>query len=378
MPAYHQMGNDSRNLLGAVPSYSGAILSPVNECESDVTAMVKQHRSESFEFIFDPQLYFPRRSDRGQLSTWSYFPQDFDTADMSSLAWWDGILNELAATAERIGANTLCAPAALGGSTLTNDYYETMRTIGDQLVGVAAAAGVRVLQTVAVRLADLSTPGRALEIASIVSNTKSSGIYLVLLSEVKPRDELRDDSELKGAMKLIRVLEDAGLPVLVGCSSSDVVLWKVAGATSCATGKFANLRRFTPGRFNEQEKGGSQVAYWFEESLLAFIRENDIPRIRAHGMGGGGDNPFAAQILEQHANEPGKPWVGLGWRQYMWWFANIEKRLAAGTVAARDLILAAEANWTKLEENDVFLDERANTGGWLRPWLQSVVEFNKE
>ncbi|MGO9709880.1 MAG: hypothetical protein ACLQBL_13515, partial [Polyangiaceae bacterium] len=54
-----------------------------------------------FEFIFDPQLYFPRRADRGQLATWSYFPKDFDTADMSSEAWWTAILGVLAGSVRR-------------------------------------------------------------------------------------------------------------------------------------------------------------------------------------------------------------------------------------------------------------------------------------
>ena len=105
MPAYHQMGHDSQNLLGEVPGFRGAIISPVNETEADVEAMVNAHASEAFEFVFDPQLYFPRRGDRGQLGTWSYFPRDFDTADMTSEAWWAGTLDAIATTAARVGAS---------------------------------------------------------------------------------------------------------------------------------------------------------------------------------------------------------------------------------------------------------------------------------
>jgi hypothetical protein len=125
-------------------------------------------------------------------------------------------------------------------------------------------------------------------------------------------------------MRLIRALESSRLPVLVACSSSDVVLWKAAGATSCATGKFANLRRFTVGRFSDQDEGGRQVAYWFEEPLLAFIRASDLARVQPHGMGQAGSNPAAQQILAQIAAEPEKAWVALGWRQYMHWFADVE------------------------------------------------------
>ena len=252
-----------------------------------------------------------------------------------------------------------------------------MRGLADRLVDVSADQGLRVLETVIAPLNDLAAPNRALEIASIVSSAKAAGIYLVFLSDVKPRAELHDVDQLKGAMRLIHLLEASDLHVLVGCCSSDVLLWKAAGATSCATGKFANLRRFTPGRFNEQEEGGRQVAYWFEEALLAFLRASDIPRVQARGLATATTNPFGAAILSQLATDPAKAWVGVGWRQYMHWFAEVEQRLAAGSATARALVRAAEQNWQTLEDNDDFMEERTNDGSWLRPWLRAVVEFNR-
>jgi hypothetical protein len=51
--------------------------------------------------------------------------------------------------------------------------------------------------------------------------------------------------------------------------------------------------------------------------------------------------------------------------------------LTSGSATTRALILAAEENWETLVRNDVFMEERANKGLWLRPWLRAVVEFNK-
>jgi hypothetical protein len=121
----------------------------------------------------------------------------------------------------------------------------------------------------------------------------------------------------------------------------------------------------------------TRLAYWFEETLLSFLRGSDIPRVQVHGLATATTNPFGSEILSLVASATGKPWVGLGWRQYMHWFADIEGRLASGAVSARDLIRAAEKNWQTLEENDVFMEERTNDGSWLRPWLRAVVEFNK-
>jgi len=376
MSAYHQMGHDSQNLLGEVSGYRGAIVSPVNETESDALAMIAEHGSDTFEFILDPQLYFPQRGDRGQLSSWNYFPSDFDTADMSSAAWWRPICEKLAATGVRLDAKAICSPALYSEAALTNEYYEAMRGHASTLVATIPSGGPRVLQTVLVRLADLTERKRVQEIASVVSSTKAEGVYLVFLSDVKPRLEIRNEEQLKGAMRLIAALEKSSLPVLVGCCSTDVVLWKAAGATSCATGKFANLRRFTPGRFGDSEDGGKNMAYWLEDALIAFIRGSDIARIQPHGMGAPGDNPFCAKILAQFASDPGKPWVGLGWRQYMAWFANMEHRLSMDPTQAKALIRAAEKRWATLEGEDVFMEEKHNDGEWLRPWLRAVVEFS--
>jgi hypothetical protein len=251
-----------------------------------------------------------------------------------------------------------------------------MREHADRLV-TKVGKKIRTLQTCLVKLEELEDTNRVLELASLVSHTKSAGIYLVLLSDTKPRDELRGIEQLKGAMRFISEIESAGLPVLVACSSSDVVLWKAAGASSCATGKFANLRRFTTGRFSDPDEGGRLVAYWFEEALLAFIRASDLARIQPHGLGSAGANPFGQEILAQLATEPEKAWVAFGWRQYMHWFADVEKRLASGKATARNLIRTAEKNWQVLEESDVFMEERSNDGSWLRPWLRAVVEFKK-
>jgi hypothetical protein len=61
----------------------------------------------------------------------------------------------------------------------------------------------------------------------------------------------------------------------------------------------------------------------------------------------------------------------------MHWFADAEARLTSSAASSRQLVRNAEQNWQTLENNDVFMEERTNDGGWLRPWLRAIVEFNK-
>jgi hypothetical protein len=232
------------------------------------------------------------------------------------------------------------------------------------------------LQTVIVRLQELAAPARAREIASIISRTEADGVYLVVVSDIEPRRELDATEELKGVIRLISGVEGSGLPVIVGFCSTDMVLWKAAGATSCATGKFFNLRRFTRSRFDEPSGGGGQLPYWMEEATMGFLREADVLRLRDRGSlsDASRGNPFGQAILTQFENEPSKPWVALGWRQFMWQFCSLEGRIADGTVDVDQLLTEAQALWLKLEDDRFLMEEPRNTGFWIRPWQRAIRE----
>lgn len=385
MPAYHQMGHDSENLLleSGLEAFRGMVASPVNYSESDMSRQIAGVRAvagrRDFDVVFDPQLYFPR-TERGCLRDWPYFPTDVDTGDRDSDVWWEPLVTSLASTVGGMSVNAICSPAEVPRA-FPDAYFERTIRVGSMLAEALRGSAVRPIQTVIVGLAELSTPRRALEVASTVSSTKCSGVYLVLIGSTEPRRELAHVEELKGAMRLIHALErEAELPVLVGYCSTDVVLWKAAGATSVATGKFFNLRRFTLSRFEEPGGGGGQLPYWAEESLLSFLRESDITRVQGEQLlsPASVSNPFGQRILQQLSQEPGKAWLALGWRQYMHWFADVEGRIGEGSSDVRTMLRDAENNWRQLEDADVLMEEQRNDGTWLRSWRRALAEYHKD
>jgi len=181
-------------------------------------------------------------------------------------------------------------------------------------------------------------------------------------------------------MHLISSLEKSGLPLIVGFSSTDLILWKAAGATACATGKFFNLRRFTSSRFEEPSAGGGQLPYWFEESLLAFLRESDLLRVRKVGMlsKASHENPYSKRIIKQFDSNPGQAWLGLSWRQYLYAFSDIEKRIREGEFNVNDVLKNAEKSWLMLEEKGILMEEMRNNGEWVRIWHRAINEFQQE
>lgn len=209
--------------------------------------------------------------------------------------------------------------------------------------------------------------------------------YIAVEADIEPRRELADAANLLGLMALVSALEKSGCKTLVSHCSSDMILMKAAGASSCASGKFFNLRRFTRSRFDEQQEGGGgQLPYWFEHHLLGFLREADIARLRRDGLGdflGGGDsgNVFGEQMFDQFSNDPGKPWVALSWRQYLAWFAGTEKQLSVPDASSlvSTWLREAESRWLQMEDKDVLLEETRNTGQWIRPWRQALGDFRR-
>jgi hypothetical protein len=378
MTVYHQMGHDSINLVhdAHLAGYRGAILSPVNYSPDQILNQIRLYSTDNFEMILDPQLYQPRVQ-RGRLPEWPYFPQDFETADQSSLAWWANVIEAVFDTCRTSQPNAICSPTFVP-RTFASNYYSFNAQIARLTAEILKPRSVDVLQTVIVNLPDLARADASAEIASIISGAEVSRVYLCLKAEVDPRRELSEVEEIKGAMRLIRLLEDAGLNVLVGNCSSDLILWKVAGATACAAGKYFNLRRFTMARWEEPPaKGGGQAPYWFEEDMMAFLRESDLVRVKEADLLStvSLENPYGMEILNMIETDPEPKWLALGWRQFLYWFMDFDSRFPnRDGIVANQKLKAAEDVWLTLDDRGVLMDEARNDGAWLRAWRRAVLE----
>lgn len=384
MPTYLQLGDRSDNLLreAGLRDFAGVVLSPVNYTPQDVeTKVLPTAREQGIEMVLDPQLYNPR-SPRRNLQAWDYFPTDFGTADEGDLGWWETINDGLAISAEHVGATIVCSPASLPRA-YDDKFYAFGNLVYRQLRDRLGTRRMRAYRTILVDQNDVGRPHRAEHVASIVQQEEPSGAYIVIVSGHEPRRELSDVQGLAGTMRLIRLLEDVGIPVIVSHAGSEHVLWKAASASVCATGKFLNTRRFATKRFGKRQKGGRQLSYWFEEGLMAYLQEGDLARLlryKPEVLGiGASNNPFAEQILEQLEESPGKAWLRLGWLQYLAWFMATESYLDNAGVDRVDTILEfAEGQWLGLAKENLHLMEDAqNDGTWIREWRIALDEFER-
>ncbi len=377
MSVFHQIGHDSINLVNdsELKQYAGMVCSPLNYPAAKVKSHIELMPSQ-FISIFDPQLYFPK-SDRGHLTSWDYFPNDFETADQSSFAWWENLNGRLSETCLKIGVSHVCSPCIVPAK-FSVDYYKFFVDVGNHLFDIASAKNLGFYQTAIVDYNSIKLPNEVENIASILSQTSGNAIYLILKTDVEPRRELTDPECLFAVMKLIRLLSDTGLVVFVAFCSSEFLLWKYAGAEEFATGKFFNLRRFTSSRFDEPSGGGGQLPYWFERGLMAYLREGDLIRLYNLDMlhESYETNPFSRQIIEQVQQASGMAWLALSWRHYLYSFAELE-RVATDKSIIQSALKLAEQNWMRLDDDGFLMEEVRNDGAWIRQWRIAISSFEK-
>ena len=394
------MGHHTRNLaVDPVISmmYAGAIMSPVNEKPEDVRALCAAF--QALETVFDPQLYNPD-SDRGQLREWNYFADAKELAtDNFSLDRWIRAAKAITQECIPLGHNAICSPVA--ASDATDEDLGSAVLVGDALAEELRGSELQGLQTAFVRPSTLSGEGRPETVASILTNGRLERIYFVP-QWTSNSEQLADAREMSGFIKMLAYVS-VQRATLVGFCGPEMILWKSAGAESVATGKYVNQQRWSIERWGPKKSGGAgNTSYYFEESLLTWLRTEDIieldrlnyrlgldadpmlPVIRDYVEALRKDPRHTRPVLQDGKpvlDKSGKPrketlgaaaWTKQGWLQWLWWFAYTERRLTDGEITARALVQTAIVNWARLRQKGFRAVDDDNDGAWLPSWLDTL------
>jgi hypothetical protein len=379
MSAYHQLGHNSANLMSdaSIGSYGGAILSPINYDRDETAELVDQFFLSKFDMVFDPQLYFPRAGNQ-TLHEWDYLPHDFDTADLTQDSWWDSLVARLAETVMWLRVDSVCSPV-LVPRKFDNDFYSHTMAVAEGFKRSIVQADIDVLPTVLVHMPELTDRSRPFEIASIVTQSDAKRAYLLLLGGNAPKRELLDADEITGAMVLIALLQMNGIQTIVGYTSSDLLLWKYAHAASCATGKYFNLRKFTPARWEPSAGGRGSAPYWFAEPLMTYLQQADVLQLAS--VDGGqlvsttSADPLLSDVIQR--SRGGQSWSGVSWRQYMGWYASLEGRMDRDPGEGARVLRGAAQNWLRLKSLGLSPSDSTNDGRWITAWVKAIDEFDK-
>lgn len=381
MASYLQLGHASWNLLSdsEIGRYTGMVLSPVNDSPASVRAELHKLGvwRENYEVILDPQLYNPAVY-KGLLDQWSYFPENFATANHSDTQWWIQRGLEVVGQGADLGVEAVCSPAMFP-RMFSDEYYNLVVEIADATHRCANENGLDTLLTAIVSLRDLNVPSRAYEIASILTRSRCDRIYLTFLSEdvSQQKEPLRDPAGLPTAIHLIRLLSNQ-MRVHVAFSGHDLILWKYAGASDISSGKFMNLRRFSPGRWEEEAKRGQNIAYWNEGSLLTLLRDADVQALMRSGWFVGREhagNPASDRIMDIFRSGAERPWVKQSWLQYLRWISIMENAWDGSPNLAEEFLEESNRLWGDIVDvRRILFHDRYNDGTHVRNWLNAVRE----
>lgn len=378
MGNYLQTGHESWNLADDpnIGQFAGIVLSPVNDSPAEITARLNHVRTtqNGLDVILDPQLYNPA-TQKGQLPKWGYYGNDFDTADRSDFSWWAGKIGLIAEEAAKVGATTVCSPAPIPRA-IDENYLRFVVDLADETKVIAESHGLAAAITAILPLDGLHEPRRAMEIASILSGSRCDRIYLNFLADrIAQREPLRDQASLATAVHLIRLLSSQQR-VHVACASHDVLLWLGAGAADVSTGKYMNVRRFSPSRWTEDQAGGRNNSYWNDDRLLTLIRDQEALRLDREGWFAGrdfSDNPASQAILDILREGQGTAWLKLSWVQYMRWFANTASSVK--TLDQAEAVLeSAQAAWLQAQQLKLLFIDQFNDGSHVIAWLNALRE----
>jgi hypothetical protein len=379
MSAYLQQGHGSWGLLedGAdLGSYSGFVLSPVNDDPGAVANGLKRlkHVRHELEVILDPQLYNPA-IDKGKLPEWDYFDAEHETGDHTDPSWWIARGVGIADSAVELEVDAICTPVHFPRH-FSDDCYRFCVEVGDATFEYATSQELETLLTAVVDLRDLGKPNRALQLASILSSSRCERLYLTFHCDDRElREPIIEVDELASAVHLVRLLADE-MRVHVAFCAHDAILWKAAGASDLSSGKFLNLRRFTPSRWRDEDTGGRQVSYWNDETLGTLLRDQDVLRLDREKWFDGErfrHNPHSASILEILRSKSGAAWQKHSWLQYLRWVSNADARYDSADDAQTDLE-SWDKNWDRLAKNRIRFLDRFNDGSHVRAWLNALED----
>ncbi|NII52720.1 hypothetical protein [Luteibacter sp. SG786] len=375
MAAYLQLGHDSWNLISELRAFSGLVISPVNDPPSAVIERLRRlgDYRNTLEVVFDPQFYNPRTS-RGCLREWDYLPSAYESVNVDTSADWRVLTSAIVRAARNIGSDAVCSPAFVP-KVYSDEYYSSVVEVADIMAAECKQGDMDVLLTAIISLQELAVPGRPHQIASILSASSVDRLYVIFQEPRPPREHLADYGALVGAIELIRLLSDA-MRVQVAFCHHDVVLWKAAGAHDVTSGKFLNLRRFSMARWTEEDPGGRMNSYWNDASLLTLLRDADVARLDHAGLINEQiveENPYSMRILSIIRRGTKEPWTALSWRQYLHWFASMDRQMI-NSEALKGLLLAADKSWTQVAERKILFIDKFNDGSWIRVWLGALAD----
>lgn len=291
---YHQIGFREKWNFDTYIKYKvgdGFILSPVNLDKEKIEKIPSNLKKKS---IFDPQCYFPSLTPKGKLLTYDYFPQnvisskncctqDFQIDDNSEIiaekCFEFQDKNDFEYLVIPFNKYLFTSPSVMIDKNQEKFVFPFIREYKDK------ATDKKLLLTIVLDEDHIKHEELRDYILNWITGIQEiEGVYLIFSTEGKSK-QIKDSDFLLGALIFINELKQNGLKVIIGYTNTEALLYLVAMPDAVTIGSYENLRKFSSGRFVENDNmARAPIARLYSDVLLNWIPSGIITILRENSL----------------------------------------------------------------------------------------------
>jgi len=192
--------------------------------------------------LLDPQFYLPR-SDHRCLTSYDYWPRDYDTQGFSN-ANRKRMLQSLVALNNKIGSYALIVPGERA-SEINELWLDSQKSLLDAAMD---STNLPLIATICLSSEVVRSNEQINSLMELLETQKVFGYYFVF--EHPENSYLVNDPQwLSNSLDLAAALRRKGIEVIMGYSNQQQLIMACAGVSAISSGTWMNVRSFFPEKF---------------------------------------------------------------------------------------------------------------------------------
>ncbi len=221
--------------------------------------------SKGASTYIDPQFFLPR-ADHHRLTSYQYWPSDFDTQEFDQ-AFTDRMILELVRLNTQIETAYFIVPGCRAISVDDNwlNMQDVFRT------SALNQSGRPIMATVCLSAEAIKDENQISRLIQAEEASPAAAYYMVL--ERPNQAYITDDPVwLSNTLDIAASLKRMGSKVIIGYSNQQQLIMAAAGVDALASGTWMNVRSFPPSKFMDSQGDVKQKSNWFylPQSLSEF------------------------------------------------------------------------------------------------------------
>lgn len=235
----------------------GIILSPKNCNNNQMINWVSKFRRKGLNLFFDPQFYEPR-TDLDKISSFPYWPQNFQTVDLDMQVFCNDVIDY---QANQLGLSNIIIPGRFTNN-ITDSWLELNHRLAQTASEYEGGESLTLFSTIALGPDVISNNDLLNSIIDEVVNYPVQGVYLIY---EHPRNQflIQDEVYIYNLLEAILSLSLNRKKVIIGYSNQQTLLFYAAGIEAIATGNFKNVRHFSHENFYYSEPTPIKREPWY-------------------------------------------------------------------------------------------------------------------